>query len=143
MVRLSLLNSNGDVHDGHGVNWYNARVTGSHTSAYDACIPIKVGEIRSTNIIPEKSVCEGVIYRVIFDDYREMDILFEGTQTISGVDYPKQISSTPHKNELGLYLRERLEVENDHFITLDDLEEYGRTNITLSLINGQYRLDFS
>ncbi|MDO5435306.1 MAG: hypothetical protein Q4G19_02950 [Clostridia bacterium] len=58
--------------------------------------------------------------------------------------FPKQISSTPKKASLGIYLRNRLQVASGVEITYEDLEKYGRTAIQATLIdNGLYYFDFS
>lgn len=93
---------------------------------------------------------------IIWDDGYIMPASFEGAQNIDGLTYPKQITSysakTPRlngkriskKSILGRYLRNRIGVPVDYLITMDDLNNYGRTDITLSLIEeGIYYADFS
>jgi hypothetical protein len=80
-----------------------------------------------------------------------MEALFEGSQPINGMNYPKQISSIPKKSLLGEYIRSRLNIplvshERKDFekITRAILERYGRNKITLKLIQpGVYSADFS
>lgn len=55
--------------------------------------------------------------------------LLEGTQEIDGFVYPKQISTYNDKSMLGIYLRGRIGVANDHLVTRDDLNNYGREDI--------------
>lgn len=93
---------------------------------------------------------------IIWDDGYVMPASFEGVNTIDDLTYPKQITSysakvpkldgkrISKKSILGRYLRKRLGVSVDHLITMEDLEKYGRTDITLSLIEeGVYYADFS
>ena len=93
---------------------------------------------------------------IIWDDGYVMPASFEGVNTIDGMTYPKQITSysakiprldgkrISKKSILGRYLRKRLGVSVNHLITMEDLNNYGRTDITLSLIEeGVYYADFS
>ncbi|MGL4873213.1 MAG: hypothetical protein ACRC30_00980 [Clostridium sp.] len=73
-----------------------------------------------------------------------MECLLEGTQSLNGTIYPKQISSLGDKSILGFYLRQRLNVSATHQITMSDLINYGGNNITGSHICGnRYRFDFN
>lgn len=68
----------------------------------------------------------------------------EGSQTINGLIYPKQISSFPVKAELGVYLRNRIGVPLDQPVRKHHLESYGRLDIEISLLgDGVYSFDFS
>ena len=93
---------------------------------------------------------------LIWDDGVIMPASFEGSHEINGLNYPKQLASysakppklngnpISAKSILGRYLRKRLGVPIDYLITMDDLNKYGRNNITLSLIEeGVYYADFS
>jgi len=104
---------------------------------------------------------------VIWDDGTEMQMLFEGTQSVDDVDYPKQISTYKSKMELGIYLRKRIGEKlgidlvipesltksqfvekahfyKDRFITKEMLNEYGRNSINIKLIGEKtYYFDFS
>lgn len=58
--------------------------------------------------------------------------------------YPKQVSTTPRKSELGKYLRKRIGISEGQAITMSDLEKYGRNTIDVSLQGeGIYYFDFS
>jgi len=73
-----------------------------------------------------------------------MEGLFEGSQPIDGVVYPKQISSFPVKSQLGEYIRNRIGVPLGQPVRRHHLEKYGRTDITISLLaEGVYKFDFS
>ncbi|EGO7785646.1 restriction endonuclease PLD domain-containing protein [Enterococcus faecalis] len=93
---------------------------------------------------------------LLWDDGYTMPASLEGTQNLNGYTYPKQLTSysqyVPYlkgerisaKSILGRYLRDRMGVDVNHVITMEDLERYGRNNVTLSLIEpGLYYADFS
>lgn len=93
---------------------------------------------------------------LIWDDGTIMEASLEGKQDLNGVVYPKQLTSYSKdrlslngerisaKSILGRYLRNRIEIPVDELITLETLQNYGRTTITLSLIDtGVYFADFS
>lgn len=93
---------------------------------------------------------------LLWDDGMVMPASFEGVQQVNGKRYPKQLASysakQPYldgqriskKSILGRYIRNRLEVGVDDEITYETLKNYGRTTITLSLIEeGVYYADFS
>lgn len=148
----------GEVQQATGLNWgfANANVTPN-----DASIPIRVSHIReSPNLFqpvffkPEsghRGRKQNESVEIIWDDGVVMEALFEGSQPVDGVLYPKQICSVPRKNLMGEYFRGRLQlplVSNNknasERITRAQLERYGRNFITLSLIQpGIYSADFS
>lgn len=93
---------------------------------------------------------------LIWDDGFVMEASLEGIQTYQNKNYPKQLASykaqTPYlngerisvKSILGRYLRKRLGIGLTDLVTMEVLEAYGRTTITLSLIEeGVYYADFS
>lgn len=81
---------------------------------------------------------------LIWDDGTIMAGLLEQNINYNGMLYPKAICSSHSKAELGLYLRQRLGVPPTHRITRQDLESYGRTDVSISLQSeGVYYLDFS
>lgn len=93
---------------------------------------------------------------LIWDDGFVMEASLEGIQTYQNKNYPKQLASyksqIPYlngerisaKSILGRYLRKRLGIGLTDLITMETLENYGRTTITLSLIEeGVYYADFS
>ncbi|WP_426551754.1 restriction endonuclease PLD domain-containing protein [Bacillus pumilus] len=93
---------------------------------------------------------------LIWDDGVIMPASFEGVQSVNGKYCPKQLASyspkQPYlngeriskKSILGRYIRNRLGVGIDEVITYETLYRYGRTTITLSLIEeGVYYADFS
>ncbi len=73
-----------------------------------------------------------------------MEGLLEGTYTMGGIVYPKQISSFPEKDILGKYIRKRLSLPEGARVTKADLERYGRTHVDVSLQSeGVYYFNFS
>ena len=148
----------GQVQERSALNWGFSK---GHVYKDDAYIRISIEDVR---LYPElflpktynpeeghrsRKIDEAV--ELIWDDGVVMECLFEGTQTIDGDDYPKQIASSGSKRYLGEYIRNRLgkglvsKQKLDHErITREDLEGYGRSTISLSLIStGVYKADFS
>lgn len=151
-----------------GLNWGNSD---GHVSIGDAYIAIPAEVFRKEpNLIPiipptpyttdsnsgRRKNYEPI--EIIWDDGTVMEGSIEGSRPVANINLPcpKQISSHPSKNILGHYLRERLFAkvfgkkeklttqDLDYLIKYEDLEEYGRDNITISLIQpGVYYADFS
>lgn len=148
------------VHERSGLNWGFAN---AHTADGDAYIAIRTEDLRNYPQLfppkqPEPLKLNPGMYRknhrhndsidILWDDGTNMIGLLEGTQLkeIDGKEdyYPKQISSTPTKAELGKYLRKRLGVQDNEQITIDHLNAYGRDTISVSLLGeGVYYFDFS
>jgi hypothetical protein len=145
MVELTLLTTKGTMHNAAGLNWGFS--IPAHVRKFDAYIPLHIGTIRRnlSFFSDRNSTNQELVF--IWDDGYRMKGLFEGTQINiqNGLTYPKQISSTPHKDELGKYFRRRLGIINpDQKIELSDLERYGRTSVTIRhLGDNNYSLDFS
>lgn len=145
-----------------GINWGLAKLTGSHVNINDAYIRIGGDLIENyPDMFPKKqeypSYSEQIArsghrhndsIEILWDDGTAMTGLLEGSvpKIIDGKKelYPKQISSTPSKAELGKYLRTRMGVKEGQRITYQDLQAYGRTTIDVSLQgDGIYYFDFS
>lgn len=145
-----------------GINWGMAKLNGSHVNINDAYIRIGSDLIEHyPDLFPKKQECpsEGTNVgrsghrhndniEILWDDGMTMTGLLEGSvpKNFNGVRelYPKQISTTPKKSELGQYLRGRLGIPEGTPITYSDLEKYGRTTIDVSLQGeGIYYFDFS
>lgn len=152
---LSLLQDDGEIHNASGLNW--GQNPENHTRLDDASIPIRSRDVRNfPEFFPpklEKPTIEGQGGRIgrhndaidiIWDDGASMRGLLEGTNTVDGKVYPKQISSFPNKSELGVYFRNRLGVALGERVEKEDLLSYGRTDVQVSLIeDGVYLFDFS
>lgn len=121
-----------------GLNW---GLSNGHVSPEDAYIAITAEFIRQNpSFFPQQG--EEIMTR--WDDGTQILCLLEGTQTINGQVYPKQISSSGDKSRLGSYIRRRLGVSSTHQITMQDLDNYGRNNVTITrLQNVVYEFDFS
>ncbi|WP_428657698.1 hypothetical protein [Runella sp.] len=143
MPDITLLTKTGQVHGTAGLNWGSNLM--NHTRPYDAYIPIHIRTIRNNpGLFSPKSPQQTVI-TFHWDDGVVMQGLFEGNlpDKITGNLYPKQISSHPHKDTLGIYFRNRLGLAPNHRINLGDLITYGRTTVTINRIDDtNYSLDF-
>jgi len=145
----------GEVQENHGLNW--GQSVRSHVRPNDACIPIRASHIRTyPTIFPPKesrplhtdgegrSSRQNDYVEILWDDGSSFEALFEGSQPVDGVRYPKQISSYPHKDTLGKYIRDRIGVPHGQRVTAADLNAYGRTHIHVSVIEERiYYFDFS
>ncbi len=152
---MTLLGKGGEVQNAAGLNW--GQNPNNHTTLNDAYIPIRTEHIRNyPHLFPPKQLSpqhadrRGRVQRhndaveIIWDDGLTMEGLFEGSQPIDGVIYPKQISSFPIKAQLGEYIRYRIGVPLGQPVRRHHLERYGRTDITVSLLaEGVYKFDFS
>ena len=140
-INLTLLDKYGQVHDQAGLNW---GYSSGHVCLEDAYIPLKTETLKNNiGFFPPLSANNTI--NVTWDDGIKMVCLLEGRQTtpINNNYYAKQISSFGDKSILGTYLRTRLGIFNRK-ITLNDLSNYGRTDITVTkLSNRNYLFDFS
>ena len=137
----TLLTKNGLVHQIGGLNWGSN--SNNHTRILDAYIPIHASTINSNpGLIFPKNNLQNITIQ--WDDGFIMDALFEGTYTNNaGIIFPKQISSFPHKNSMGIYLRQRLGVIGNRPIVMNDLTNYGRTDVDITYLGGNnYLIDF-
>lgn len=144
MPLLTLLTTNHQIHQVGGLNWGYGLA--NHTRQFDAYIPIHIGTIRSNPGFFRPKTARQTILDFTWDDGTRMQGLFEGSQPdrLTGLIYPKQISSYPNKDILGRYFRRRLGVGNNRRITLQDLRNYGRSDVTITRINAtHYNLDFA
>ena len=156
---MPLVMANGQTHNASGLNWgFMANGQPSPKRGInDACIPISIEHIRQyPDLFPPKLTDRELIdvrgrrqraneaIELIWDDGVTMEGLLEGTNNVDGIAYPKQISSFPIKSEMGVYLRNRLGVPLGQPVRRHHLDNYGRTDIRVSLLgNGIYSCDFS
>lgn len=145
-----------------GINWGLAKLNGSHVNINDAYVRIGADLIEHyPELFPKKQECpsdDAEVGRIghrhndnieiLWDDGTTMTGLLEGSvpKTVNGIKelFPKQISTTPSKAQLGKYLRNRMGIMEGKPITYRDLERYGRTTIDVSLQGeGIYYFDFS
>ena len=158
ICRVSLLDRKGLVPKKSGLNW---GCSGGHVSEGDAYIRITMDMIRKyPQMFPPKKYVNDIVnenstgrknrendeVELIWDDGTVMTGLLEGQSynKLDGMIYPKQLSSSPKKSILGVYLRKRLGIPLNRVITKSDLRRYGRTHIDISLLGeGLYYVDFS
>lgn len=152
---MTLLGRDGEVQNFAGLNW--GQNPNNHTTPNDAYIPIRTSHIRECpNLFQPKQMnpllldSRGRMQRhndsieIIWDDGVTMEGLFEGSQPVDNIIYPKQISSFPSKSQLGEYIRERIGVPLGQPVRKHHLERYGRLDIDISLLgDGVYKFDFS
>jgi hypothetical protein len=143
-----------EVQPATGLNWGQGV---GNVKPNDSCIPIRADHIENypelfppKQIDPVKNDKQGRKQRhndaieLIWDDGTVMDGLLEGSYPKNDTIYPKQIASFPKKEDLGIYLRNRLGVKSGAKVTMEDLKRYGRDNVDVSLISeGVYYIDFS
>lgn len=155
ICNLTLLDREGEVQNTAGLNW--GQNPNNHTKRNDAYIKIGANDVRNfPELFPPKQInpfrldSRGREQRhndaieIIWDDGINMEGLLEGSAIVDGNIYPKQISSFPIKSELGEYIRARINVPSGQPVRRHHLERYGRTDISVSLINeGVYKFDFS
>lgn len=164
----TIRNSIKEVPTSSGLNWGLARlVSGAHVAPGDAYIRLPMDILKTNQSLfkpfdPDFITPDGERKRnsdpieLIWDDGTIMEASLEGTQKYNERKYPKQLASfsikqpffngerISKKSILGRYLRQRLEIGIDDIITMETLKKYGRSNITLSLIDeGIYYADFS
>lgn len=139
---LSFLTKSKKVPSKSGLNWCHS--PNGNVSKNDAYIPIRMDDIRNNpGIFPPKKQTNQIV-ELIWDDGTSMDGLLEGSNNINGVIYPKQLCSSPRKSTMGEYLRKRLNISSSKVIDIDDLNKYGRSDVSVTLIaDGVYYLDFS
>ena len=156
---MTLVMPDGQTHNASGLNWgYMANGLPSQKRGIDdACIPISIEYIRNyPELFPAKLTVRELIdvrgrrqrsneaIELIWDDGTTMEGLLEQNNIVDGIKYPKAISSFPAKNEMGEYLRQRIGVPLGQPVQRHHLNRYGRTDITVSLLeNGIYSCDFS
>jgi hypothetical protein len=127
----------GIVQQQAGLNW---GFSNGHVSLADAYIALTQ---RFFNTNPNFFPQQGSTILTEWDDGQIIYCSLEGTQDISGVIYPKQISSVNDKSVLGNYLRQRIGVSSTQRITMADLNSYGRIDVSVSHRSGNhYHFDF-
>jgi len=138
MPGITLLTKRGTMHRTGGLNWGSNAL--NHTRPYDSYIPIHIGVIRAYPGLIDIKPAVQITINFHWNDGNVMQGIFEG----NGPDgFPKQISSRPSKNVLGIYIRNRLGFPNNRRISLQNLNNCGRTTVTIERIDAtNYSLDF-
>lgn len=144
MPKLTLLTSAGNIHNTGGLNWGSNLK--NHTRKYDAYIPIHLKTVRANPGFFNPKTTPNPVVQFVWDDGTVMHYKFEGTMfdNWSALNYPKQISPFPHKDELGRYLRKRIGIKGTRSVMKQDLTNYGRYDIDLTFnpVTNQYFADF-
>lgn len=154
IIPLYLKNKKGKyMPSSSGINWGHGN---AHNAGDTAYIPISMDNIRRfPQLFPEKKLLmagnrdnRGRISRhnepieIIWDDGTRMEGSLEGNN--NGTHYPKQISSFPRKNLMGRYLRHRLGIGRDDFVTLEDLEKADMNAVKITLMEeGLYYMELT
>ena len=130
-VTLSLLKTNGDIGHGSGINW-GIRKNGTKREPNQAYIKVPA-EIARSGFFPINKKH----FSVITDDRKQLILRIEQANN-------KALTTPLNNSLLGKYLRERIGVPQGKFVTKEDLERYGRTDVTFYKINDeQFFMDFS
>ena len=130
-VTLSLLTSRGDVGYGSGINW-GIRRNGTKREPNQAYIGVPV-QVAKSGFFP----LEKTHFSAITDDNKQLILRIEQANN-------KALTTPLNNSLLGEYLRNRIGVPNGAFVTKEDLERYGRTDVTFYKIDEeQFFMDFS
>lgn len=130
-VTLSLLQSNGNVGHGSGINWGHRR-NGIKREPNQAYIPLP-SKIAKSNFFPLNKQH----FSVITDDRKQLILRVQQQNN-------KAITTPLNNSQLGEYLRNRMGLPNGKFVTLEDFANYGRSDITFYKIDeDQFYMDFS
>ena len=148
-ANIYLGGANGKVQERSGLNWGQGE---ARNRKNDGCLRIGTPLVKSLpSLFPNQGKNlgngRGQGYRsriahaeILFDDGVVMDVSFEG----GNGDLIKQLTSFPGKDIFGGYFRKRLGVGEIDKVTDQDLSNYGRNHITLTLLaEGVYYADFS
>lgn len=141
-VRISFLDKKGMLPAVSGLNWGQReekrinRETGEVKYVLrerdQAYLSLK-GDAREEGFLPKMAYN----FTLLTDDGASFDC-------VVAQEGRKAIHSTNDNSELGRYFRKRLGLESGAFVTVEDLERYGRTDYTLSKIDDEnFLLDFS
>ncbi len=141
-VRISFLARNGTLPAKSGLNWGQReekrinRETGEisyvRREPDQAYLSIKQ-DARKEGFLPEKTFT----FTMMTDDDVVMDC-------VVAQDGRKGVQTTNDNSELGRYIRDRLNVPHGTFLTVEHLEEYGRTDFTLIKVDDEtFLFDFS
>ncbi|MCL2148367.1 MAG: NgoFVII family restriction endonuclease [Methanomassiliicoccaceae archaeon] len=132
MVTLSLLTEDGSMGKRSHLNW-GQRPNRNPNEAYIA-IPRTIGR---KGFFPPK----GTVFTVLTDDAEALHCVTAGNKA---ADIPKQIETTEDNSKLGRYFRNRLGVPLGRCVQMEDIDRYGRKDVTfVNLGDGTYYMDFS
>lgn len=127
-VVLTQLDQNGQLPTRSGLNW-GQRPGRNHNQAY-LRVPANIAR---SGFFPPR----GQHFTIITDDGKSFD-------AVIAQDHSKAIETPKDNSILGLYIRTRLGLNSGDFVSKSDLENYGRTDVTVTKIDDEtYYLDFS
>ena len=127
-VTLSLITRNGNPGNRSGLNW-GQRPNRDRNEAY---IPLP-RVVASNGFFPPSYLH----FTAITDDRKQLTLRVEQQND-------KAITTPERNSDLGEYFRNRLGLPNGAFVTRNDLEAYGRTNVTFYKLDDEtYYMDFS
>ena len=137
-VTLSLLTHHGEVGFGSGINWGH-RADGTKREPNQMYIPLPASIARSDffPLVGNLSGKDNPHFSVLTDD---------GINLVLRVQQQgnKAITTPLNNSQIGEYFRRRIGVANGAFVTKQNLEDYGRTDVTFyKLDDEQYVMDFS
>ena len=124
-VRISFLQRDGQVPSASGLNWghstasKNKNKPNQRRNRNDAYLSIKADATKN-GFLPDK----GYTFSTIADDGYLMDC-------VVAQDGNKSVQTTDDNSILGAYIRSRIGLKSEAFVTVEDLLEYGRTDFTL------------
>ena len=127
-VRLSLVTKNGKPGNRSGLNW-GQRPNRNPNQAY---IPLPRAVAQSAFFPPKN-----IHFTVITDDRKQLTLRVEQ-------ENDKALATPERNSDLGEYFRNRLGLSNGAFVTRNDLDAYGRTDVTFYKLDDEtYYMDFS
>lgn len=129
-VTISLLDNKGNLPPRSGLNWGQRREERREPNQGYIRIP---APIQRSGFFPET----GIYFTIHTDDGQ---VIIAARRQQGG----KGIHSTENNSLIGEYFRRRMGKNLDEFVTKDDLEKYGRTDVTFYKIDDEnYYLDFA
>lgn len=129
-VRISFLARDGTLPQRSGLNWGQRPEEGREPN--QAYLSLR-GDTRNVGFLPER----GFTFSLITDDDQSFDCAV-------AQDDRKAIHTTFNNSFLGIYFRNRLNVPLGELVTLEHLNNYGRTDFAIEKIDEEtFLLDFS
>jgi hypothetical protein len=129
-ARISFLANNGTLPARSGLNWGQRPEIGREPN--QAYLSLR-GDTRKDGFLPERAYT----FSLITDDDQSFDCAV-------AQDGRKAIHTTANNSLLGIYFRNRLGVSPGELVTIDHLNNYGRTDFAIEKIDDEtFLLDFS
>jgi hypothetical protein len=126
VVRISFLERKGIVSKKSSLNWGQRLDNhGNQREPNQAYLSIRQSA-RKEGFLPEK----GFTFTMLTDTGESLDCTVQQ-------DGRKGVTTTYNNSILGSYIRQRIRVDEDSPITVEDLESYGRTDFVLSKIDDE------